>query len=80
MWDVLDVTHRRPTLTKAMTKIQEEEPRTPMYFRIRPSVRRRFRAVALLAGETAEVRMERMMIEDISRVLDTSTAAPSAAR
>jgi len=54
-------------LRKAKIDPLTGEPRVPMYIRIRPSVRLRFKAVAAASGETMEKRAERLFLEDIRR-------------
>ena len=58
---------------------ETSQPRTDgrirMYFRIDPDVRDRFRALALLNGETMEGRADRLIREDIRDNLPAAATA-----
>ncbi len=43
--------------------------RIKMYARVKPETRKRFRAIAMLSGETMEHHLERLMEEHVARYL-----------
>jgi hypothetical protein len=51
------------------------DPRIRMYFRVKPETRQRFKAVAQLAGETTEGRLERLMLDDIVHHLPVTASS-----
>lgn len=55
------------------TVVKDPEQRSRLHVRVAPRTHRQFKAIAHLAGETIEGRIERLMEEDIAANLDALT-------